>query len=87
MKSISGKDFAKVLERNGWVLLRVQGSHHIYGKSGVSDRISVPIHSNKSLKTGLLRHFLRVARLSEDFQPLEEDENSGSTGLTQDRYG
>jgi predicted RNA binding protein YcfA (HicA-like mRNA interferase family) len=32
MKSISGKEFAKVLEQNGWILLRIQGSHHIYGK-------------------------------------------------------
>lgn len=76
MTSISGKNFAKVLEQNGWVLLRVQGSHHIYGKPGVPERISVPIHSNKSLKTGLLRHFLKVAKLSDDFQPLEEDKNS-----------
>jgi predicted RNA binding protein YcfA (HicA-like mRNA interferase family) len=77
MKSISGKEFAKVLERNGWVLLRVQGSHHIYGKSGIADRISVPIHSNKSLKMGLLRHFLKVAGLSDDFQPIPEaDEDS-----------
>lgn len=76
MKSISSKNFAKVLEQNGWVLLRVQGSHHIYGKPGVPERISVPIHGNKSLKIGLLRHFLKVAKLSDDFQPLEEDENS-----------
>ncbi|MEX0271872.1 type II toxin-antitoxin system HicA family toxin [Leptolyngbyaceae cyanobacterium UHCC 1019] len=76
MKSISGKEFAKVLEQNEWVLLRIQGSHHIYGKSGVTDRISVPIHANKSLKTGLVRHFLKVARLSDDFQPiLEADED------------
>lgn len=29
MKSVSGKEFTKVLERNGWVLLRIEGSHHI----------------------------------------------------------
>ena len=66
MKSISGKEFAKVLERNGWALLRVQGSHHIYGKSGSDVRLSVPIHANRSLKTGLLKHLLKMARLSED---------------------
>jgi predicted RNA binding protein YcfA (HicA-like mRNA interferase family) len=54
MKSISGKEFAKVLERNEWILLRVQGSHHIYGKPGNPERISVPIHGNKTLKIGLL---------------------------------
>jgi predicted RNA binding protein YcfA (HicA-like mRNA interferase family) len=34
MKSISGKKFAKLLEQNGWILLRVNGSHHVYGKQG-----------------------------------------------------
>ena len=65
MKSISGKDFAKLLEKHGWVLLRVQGSHHIYGKAGSEIRISIPIHGNQSLKTGLLRHFMKIAGLTE----------------------
>ncbi|HMV98896.1 MAG TPA: type II toxin-antitoxin system HicA family toxin [Acidobacteriota bacterium] len=65
MKSISGKEFAKILERHGWNLLRVQGSHHIYGKAGLPVRISVPIHGNQPLKTGLLRTLLKAAGLSE----------------------
>ncbi len=35
MKSISGKAFCKIIERQGWVLKRVSGSHHIYAKEGV----------------------------------------------------
>ncbi|MBC8029463.1 MAG: type II toxin-antitoxin system HicA family toxin [Pyrinomonadaceae bacterium] len=66
MKSISGKEFAKVMEQHGWVLLRVQGSHHIYGKADSEVRISIPIHRNQSLKTGLLRHFMKVAGLTEN---------------------
>ncbi len=66
MKSISGKEFAKLLRVNGWILLRVNGSHHIYGKSGNTQRISVPIHGNKALKMGLLRHFLKVSGISEE---------------------
>jgi predicted RNA binding protein YcfA (HicA-like mRNA interferase family) len=50
----------------GWQLLRINGSHHIYGKSDNPARISVPVHGNQSLKPGLLRHFLKVANLSED---------------------
>ncbi|WP_339396851.1 type II toxin-antitoxin system HicA family toxin [Synechococcus sp. C9] len=65
MKSILGKQFAKILERKGWQLVRVQGSHHIYTKPGESIRISVPIHGNKDLKIGLLRHFMKQAKLSE----------------------
>lgn len=66
MKSLSGKDVGKLLERHGWKLLRVQGSHHIYGKSGVIVRLSVPIHGNKPLKTGLLHHLLKMAGLDEE---------------------
>ncbi|HEX6732607.1 MAG TPA: type II toxin-antitoxin system HicA family toxin, partial [Pyrinomonadaceae bacterium] len=49
---------AKALERAGWILLRINGSHHIYGKPGSEIRLSVPIHGNKALKTGLLLYLL-----------------------------
>jgi predicted RNA binding protein YcfA (HicA-like mRNA interferase family) len=65
MKSVSGKEFAKLLEGHGWTLLRVQGSHHIYGKTGSDVRLSVPIHGNQALKTGLLRHLMKMAGISE----------------------
>ncbi len=32
MKSLSGKQLVRILEQRGWMLLRIQGSHHIYGK-------------------------------------------------------
>ena len=66
MKSVSGKELAKLLERHGWMLLRIHGSHHIYGKTGSIARISVPIHGNRPLKIGLLKHLLKMADLSED---------------------
>jgi predicted RNA binding protein YcfA (HicA-like mRNA interferase family) len=65
MKSVSGKEFAKILESNGWSLVRINGSHHIYKKEGKTERISVPIHGNQDLKIGLLRHFMKQANLSE----------------------
>jgi predicted RNA binding protein YcfA (HicA-like mRNA interferase family) len=66
MKSVSGKEFAKILERQGWTLLRVHGSHHIYSKTGSEVRLSVPIHGNQALKTGLLRHLMKLAGISEN---------------------
>jgi predicted RNA binding protein YcfA (HicA-like mRNA interferase family) len=44
MKVVSGREFARVLERHGWKLLRIKGSHHIFGKQGSVVRLSVPIH-------------------------------------------
>ena len=61
MKSISGKQLVKILDMHGWVLSRIQGSHHIYTKVGEIVRISVPMHSNKDLKIGLLKHILKIA--------------------------
>ena len=66
MRIISGKEFAKILVRKGWLLARVKGSHHIYVKPGSLVRLSVPIHRNKTLKIGLLRNLMKQADLSEE---------------------
>ncbi len=65
MKSISGKQFAKTLEKQGWQLVRVNGSHHVYMKPGSSARISLPIHGNDDFKIGLLKHLMKVAGIAE----------------------
>lgn len=65
MKSMTGKELAKLLEKNGWKLIRIQGSHHIYGKLDIKVKISVPIHGSKDLKIGLLRYLLKQANLLE----------------------
>ena len=65
MKSISGKGLARAVERHGWALLRINGSHHIYGKKGSPIRLSIPIHANKPLKIGLLRSLMKAAGLTE----------------------
>jgi len=66
MKSVSGKELARLLERHGWTLMRVNGSHHIFSKPGSIVRLSVPIHGNHALKTGLLKHLLKLAEISEN---------------------
>ena len=65
MKQISGKDFAKLLNQKGWELKRIHGSHHVYTKENRKERISLPIHGNKSLKTGLLKHLMKIADINE----------------------
>ena len=66
MKSVSGKELVRLLERRGWLLLRINGSHHIYGKTGINIRLSVPVHGNHPLKTGLLKHLLKLAEIAEN---------------------
>jgi predicted RNA binding protein YcfA (HicA-like mRNA interferase family) len=64
MKAVSGRELARTLEHKGWQLLRVRGSHHLYGRG--ADRLAIPIHGNAPLKIGLLRDLMKQAGISED---------------------
>ena len=63
MKNITGKKLCKILEENGWKLVRIHGSHHVYVKNGEINSIVVPVHANKEIKKGLLKAILKSAGL------------------------
>ncbi|AMK76347.1 MULTISPECIES: type II toxin-antitoxin system HicA family toxin [Methylomonas] len=65
MKSISGKRMCRLLEIRGWGLKRVNGSHHIYAKTGSVLRISVPVHGDSALKIGLQKQIMKMADIGE----------------------
>ncbi|MEI7893434.1 MAG: type II toxin-antitoxin system HicA family toxin [Myxococcales bacterium] len=66
MKAVSGREFAQIIEARGWRLLRIHGSHHIYGLIGSNVRLSIPFHGNEALKIGLLKHAMKLAGLGEE---------------------
>jgi len=63
VKNLTGKQVCKILEKNGWNLSRINGSHHVYCKEGEEPRIVVPVHSNKAIKKGLLTAIFKTAGL------------------------
>ncbi|ALB40585.1 type II toxin-antitoxin system HicA family toxin [Dolichospermum flos-aquae] len=65
-QSVSGKSLCKIVERYGWNLKRITGSHHIYIKEGMSVILSIPIDSNRDLPTGTLGSILKDAGLTEE---------------------
>lgn len=65
MKAVSGKRLCRLLEIRGWELKRINGSHHIYAKSGSNLRISVPVHGDSALKTGLQKQIMKMAGIEE----------------------
>jgi len=65
MKTISGKKMCKLLENKGWKLARITGSHHIYLIESRNVRITVPVHGNQGLKTGLQKFIMKLADISE----------------------
>ena len=55
---ISGKEFLKFLQAIGFVVVRVNGSHHRL-KHPDGRVTTVPVHKNKDLPKGLLRKIIR----------------------------
>lgn len=50
------KDLLKLMQKNGWKVVRVNGSHHILEKDGKIE--TIPIHG-KDVPNGLLNAILR----------------------------
>jgi predicted RNA binding protein YcfA (HicA-like mRNA interferase family) len=49
---MSGKQVIKLLEKEGWKLNRITGSHHLLEKDGKV--VPVPVHGTTDLGKGLL---------------------------------
>ena len=62
---VTGRQTARALERIGFVVLRIKGSHHFLrhpdGRSTV-----VPIHSGETLGPGLLNQILKDAEIERE---------------------
>ncbi|MGC3971704.1 MAG: type II toxin-antitoxin system HicA family toxin [Pirellulales bacterium] len=65
MKVVSGRHFCKVLERRGWELRRISGSHHIYAQPHDGRIVVVPVHGNRDLKRGLLGQLMKLTGIDE----------------------
>jgi len=59
---MDSKTLIKMLEADGWQLVRIVGSHHHFKKAGVAKLISVQ-HPTKDLPIGTLNKLLKIAGL------------------------
>ena len=62
MRTIKSAALIQKLERAGWVLRGIKGSHHVYTHPNRPGHISVP-HPKKDLGIGLLHKLLKQAGL------------------------
>ena len=58
---MNAKELVQLLQKNGWTLKRISGSHHVMKKDG--KRLSVPVHGSKDLSRGTLLTILKEAGL------------------------
>lgn len=65
LPSVPGSKVIKALERAGFEVVRISGSHHIMrhhdGRS-----VSVPVHASRDMPRGTLRNILAVISVTDD---------------------
>ncbi|HMP74516.1 MAG TPA: type II toxin-antitoxin system HicA family toxin [Kiritimatiellia bacterium] len=66
MKAVTGKRMAKLAEEKGWMLVRINDSHHIFTMAGKIERVVIPVHGSKTLKVDLQRSLMKIIPVSED---------------------
>ena len=69
---VSGRRVVQVLQRAGFVIDRIVGSHHVMVYPGDPTRtVVVPVHAGRDLRPGTFRSILRQAGFSpEEFSKL-----------------
>ena len=66
LPAVNGKQVIAALEKEGWYVKRVRGSHHVLRHPSIPDAIPVPVHGNRPIKRGTLASILRVVGLSRE---------------------
>lgn len=64
LPKISGKVAVQLLQKQGYALLRIRGSHHYLRKSGCTALVVIPVHGNRDLPVGTLRAIIRQAGMT-----------------------
>jgi predicted RNA binding protein YcfA (HicA-like mRNA interferase family) len=60
---VTGADLIAALRRDGFVVIRIRGSHHFLRHED-GRRTVVPVHSGETIGPGLLHKILRDCQLS-----------------------
>jgi predicted RNA binding protein YcfA (HicA-like mRNA interferase family) len=65
LPTLRGAEVVKALEKAGFTLARVHGSHHIM-KHEDGRRATVPVHGGRDIRPGTLRAILRDTGITVD---------------------
>lgn len=66
---IEGITLVRAMEREGFIVARIKGSHYIMQKTfedGTTVTVPVPVHAGHIVKVGTLGGILRKARISRE---------------------
>jgi predicted RNA binding protein YcfA (HicA-like mRNA interferase family) len=52
---MNGKEVIKRLQKEGWILLKVEGSHCMMKNIALNKKVPVPVHGSKDIKIGTIK--------------------------------
>jgi predicted RNA binding protein YcfA (HicA-like mRNA interferase family) len=72
LAGLNGRQIVKALQRGGFNLIRVTGSHHLLRKPGVPrSKVVVPVHGARDIPPGTVHSIIKQAGLTaEEFNDL-----------------
>jgi predicted RNA binding protein YcfA (HicA-like mRNA interferase family) len=62
--AVSGKEAVRALQKLGFRLDRIEGSHHMLVKDGHPTTVVVPVHGARLLPKGTLASIIRISRVT-----------------------
>lgn len=63
--AVSGTQVVRALERAGFTVVRISGSHHVM-RHADGRTVAVPVHSGRDMPKGTLRNILGIIGMSSD---------------------
>lgn len=51
---MNGKQIIAQLKKEGWILIKVEGSHHMMKNLELNKKVPIPVHGSKDIQVGLI---------------------------------
>ncbi len=63
---VTGRQVVAALQRAGFEITHIRGSHYYLRRPGAGPLVPVPVHGTRDMPLGTLRSILRLASLTPD---------------------
>jgi len=63
---VSARKLIKVLKKKGFILHRINGSHHTFKRTSDKVTVTVPVHPGHDLGRGLTKSILKDASITDE---------------------
>jgi len=67
LRALKAKDVIRILEKNGFELIRQDGSHRFFRRPNSPGLVCVPVHGGRDIPQNTMRRIVKKSNLQIDF--------------------